>query len=191
MTYGLRAFEAGTITAEQLVTLNEQVGSDDINWSRGPHGCEATGVRRPTRAAGSSTRKRLAEVPILDLRGSSNQEIHTDYHSWALRARLDAANGTHANQVIWTSHPLTIDPLVQARSFFDMDTWLAAIDRRSPLDPTGRQGRARQAGSRRWLLRCWPAVHRPDDVRHGCSPTTATRGSRRAASSPAECSPAR
>jgi hypothetical protein len=69
----------------------------------------------------------LADVPVLDLRGSSNQEIHTDYHSYATRARLDAANGGHGNQVIWTSVPLTVDPVSYAKSFFVMDDWLTRI----------------------------------------------------------------
>ena len=42
-------------------------------------------------------------MPIIDLRGTSNNEIHTDFHSYALRARLDKANGNHGNQVIWTA----------------------------------------------------------------------------------------
>ena len=46
----------------------------------------------------------LANVPIIDLRGSEQlfNDIHTDYHSYVMRARLDAANGGHGNQLIWT-----------------------------------------------------------------------------------------
>ena len=47
--------------------------------------------------------KLLANVPIIDLRGTSNNEIHTDFHSYELRARLDKANGNHENHVIWTA----------------------------------------------------------------------------------------
>jgi hypothetical protein len=139
VTYGLRAFQAGTITAEQLVALNEQIGSDDINWKPTPARARGTGLRNAYAGGRVVDAHLLSAVPILDLRGSSNQEIHTDYHSWALRARLDEANGTHANQVIWTSHPLTIDPLVQARSFFDMDGWLDAIDRDHRRIPRARK----------------------------------------------------
>jgi hypothetical protein len=126
--YGLRAFEAGTISAEQFVTLNERVGGDDIDWRPIASRTRGTGLRNAYLGGRIVDGAALAGVPILDLRGSSNQEIHTDYHSWALRARLDAANGTHANQVIWTSHPQTIDPLVYARSFFVMDEWLTKIE---------------------------------------------------------------
>ena len=45
----------------------------------------------------------LAGIPIIDLRGSANiNDIHTDFHSYSLRARLDEANGGHGNQLIWT-----------------------------------------------------------------------------------------
>jgi hypothetical protein len=126
--YGLRAFLAGTITAEQFVALNETIGGDDIDWHPTPTRTRGTGLREAYLGGRVVDGKALADVPILDLRGSSNQEIHTDYHSWALRARLDEANGTHANQVIWTSHPLTVDPLVYARSFVLMDEWLTKVE---------------------------------------------------------------
>jgi hypothetical protein len=129
VTYGLRAYQQGLITAEQLVTLNERVGGDDIDWRPVPERARAdlTGLRNAYLGGRVLDGARLRDVPILDLRGSSNQEIHTDYHSWVVRARLDAANGTHANQVIWLSHPLTVDPVSYARSFFVMDEWLARV----------------------------------------------------------------
>jgi hypothetical protein len=127
--YGLRAFQAGTITAEQLVSLNERIGGDDIDWRPTRTRTRATGLRNAYLGGRIVDGRALADVPILDLRGTSNQEIHTDYHSWALRARLDEANGTHANHVIWTSHPLTVDPLAYARSFGLMDEWLTRIEK--------------------------------------------------------------
>jgi hypothetical protein len=131
VTYGLRAFQAGFITGEQLVTLNEQVGGDDLDWRHTTSRARAdlVGLRNAYLGGRVLDGRRLAEVPVLDLRGSSNQEIHTDYHSYVVRARLDAANGTHANQVIWTSQPLTVDPVSYGRSFFVMDEWLARIAR--------------------------------------------------------------
>ena len=104
---------------------------------------------------------RLDRVPIIDLRGSSNtHDIHTDYHSWELRARLDEANGHHANQVIWTWPAtgnfggITPPPEIRALALTTMDRWLAAIEadrrplprrrrcgctsRRTPPTPAGR-----------------------------------------------------
>ena len=130
VTYGLRAFLAGQLSAEQLVRLNEQIGSDDIDWKHSTSRARADlmGLRNAYVGGRVLDGRRLADVPVLDLRGSSNQEIHTDYHSWAVRARLDAANGGHGNQVVWTSHPLTVDPLAYAQSFSVMDAWLEAIE---------------------------------------------------------------
>lgn len=129
--YGMRALESGAITAEQFVRLNEQIGGDDIDWkptTSRVHG-DLNGVRNAYLGGRILDGRLLADVPILDLRGTSNQEIHTDYHSYAVRARLDQANGTHANQVIWTSVPMSVDPVSYAASFFVMDSWLASIEK--------------------------------------------------------------
>jgi hypothetical protein len=129
--YGLRAMRAGTITAEQFVMLNEQVGGDDLDWKHTAARAHAdpVGIRNTYTGGRVTDGHLLADTPILDLRGSGNQEIHTDYHSYAMRARLDEANGTHANQVIWSSQPQNVDPISYAQSFFVMDAWLAAIEK--------------------------------------------------------------
>jgi len=102
--YGLTALLAGEIQPEQFVDLNEQIGSVDIDGQpiaqriRPDPGSTAIAYR-----AGQVTDARiLARTPILDLRGHDDQEIHTDDWSYVLRARLDAANGHHHNQVIFT-----------------------------------------------------------------------------------------
>ena len=59
-------------------------------------------------------------------------DIHTDYHSYVLRARLDAANGRHANQLIWTWNgalfSIAPPPAIALKSFLTMDAWLSAIE---------------------------------------------------------------
>jgi hypothetical protein len=73
--------------------------------------------------------RQLANVPIIDLRGSSNNEIHTDFHSYELRARLDRDAGGHANQIIWSSHvPLVGDPVAAREAFLLLDRWVARIE---------------------------------------------------------------
>ena len=53
-----------------------------------------------------SDARQLDNVPIIDLRGySESGEIHTSFHTYAMRARLDRANGNHGNQIIWTFAP--------------------------------------------------------------------------------------
>jgi hypothetical protein len=70
-------------------------------------------------------------VPIIDIRGTSNVELHDTYHSWSMRARLDRANGNHDNQIIWdsfTASGFVIDPALEAQAFDLMDRWLSAIE---------------------------------------------------------------
>lgn len=139
--YGLRAFEAGVISAEKFVSLNERVGGDDIDWrpTAARTRADLAGVRNAHVGGRVTDGRLLASVPILDMRGTSNQEIHSDYHSYVIRARLDEANGHHDNQVIWSSHPLTVDPVSYAQSFFVMDRWLAAIESDSRPVPATRK----------------------------------------------------
>ena len=58
------------------------------------------------RSGARQRRPQLDKVAIIDLRGTSNEsDIHTDFHTYAMRARLDKANGGHGNQIIWTFAP--------------------------------------------------------------------------------------
>src|SRR5262249_9277170 len=101
----------------------------------------------------------LARTPIIDLRGHDDQEIHTDDWSYVIRARLDAANGHHDNQVIFTgAEPIVGDPAFAcaggvaaglggsgpppapkeactANPLVLMDQWLTAIEADASSDP--------------------------------------------------------
>jgi hypothetical protein len=73
----------------------------------------------------------LAQVAIIDLRGAQNPagDIHANWRSWSMRARLDAANGQHDNQVIWASTPgLAPGAALARKAFLTMDAWLAGIE---------------------------------------------------------------
>lgn len=136
--YGLQALQDGRIGAEQFVDLNEKIGGIDIDWNpqaaRSQADIEALRVAyRGGRIAGS---REAAKVPIIDLRGFSPAEIHTDVHSWAMRARLDRAAGGHDNQIIWNGGLVLFpDPVAFAESFAVMDRWLAAIEADTTDDP--------------------------------------------------------
>jgi hypothetical protein len=128
--YGLDALSSGLITAEQFVDLNEKVGGVDIDLRFQPERSVADpgSLEIAYRASQVTNGRYLATVPIIDLRGTSNNEIHTDYHSWEVRARLDRDAGGHANQVIWTNPgSLAGDPVASREAFLLMDRWLAAI----------------------------------------------------------------
>jgi hypothetical protein len=128
--YGLRALQSGRLTPEQFTDLNEHVGGLSIDWAF----AEARSVadRPALRAAyrgGLMTHGRaLAEIPVVDIRGTDNVEIHADFHSYVLRERLDRANGGHGNQVIWTgARPLVGDPAAFTGAFTLVGRWLDRI----------------------------------------------------------------
>jgi hypothetical protein len=154
--YGLDALQTGGISAEQFVDLNEKIGGFD-------HDLEPTGTRMVAdegalatayRTARVADARQLANVPILDLRGQDNEEIHQSFYSYTMRARLDAANGTHANQVIWTGAiPLAGDSTFGERAFDAMDRWLEAIEADDSDRPLARK----------------VIENKPPDVVDGCS----------------------
>jgi hypothetical protein len=136
--YGLNALKAGAITADQFVALNAGIGGTDIdlNFTAARSPVDEVAQKIAYRTGEVTNAKELANVPIIDLRGSEHlfNDIHTDYHSYVLRARLDAANHTHANQLIWTWDgalvPTNIGPppSIALKSFLLMDQWLSNIE---------------------------------------------------------------
>lgn len=136
--YGLQALQSGEILPEQFVDLNEKVGGLDIDWNWQPQRSEAdpAALEIGYRSGRVTYPREAAKVPIIDLRGSSNLEIHTDFHSYAMRARLDQANGNHDNQIIWTSpEPLTGNSTANEQSFVLIDKWLTNIEADTSADP--------------------------------------------------------
>ena len=133
--YGLKALNEGAITPEQFVSLNEGIGGTDIdaNFTTARSPVDEVAQRIAYRTGQVTNARQLANVPIIDLRGSHNfNDIHTDYHSYVLRARLDAANHTHANQLIWTWNGSIFGigppPAIALKSFLLMDQWLSNIE---------------------------------------------------------------
>jgi hypothetical protein len=136
--YGRQALESGQISTDQFVDLNEKAGGLDIDWNFTPERSQADPAAlvnayrggRINRAAG------MARVPVMDLRGQNFEDIHTDVHSYTMRARLEAAHGSHDNQVIWTGLvPLLPDPNSFSQSFSLLDRWVAAIEADTAPDP--------------------------------------------------------
>ena len=130
--YGLRAVQSGLISAEDFVSINEQVGGLDIDWNKVPQRSEADlpALEVAYRAGLVNSFREQRSVPVMDLRGSSNLEIHTDHNSYVQRARRIKANGHAGNQVIWTSGvPLNSEPAPVADSLRLLDTWVARIKR--------------------------------------------------------------
>ena len=135
--YGLKALQAGTITPEQFVQLNEGVGSfnADLIWVPPTRAVASASTLHTVYTAGLLTDgHQLANIAIIDLRGNQavNGDIHQNWRAWEARARLDNANGTHANQLIWaynsTSGAGAPGAALVLNSFTTLDTWLANIE---------------------------------------------------------------
>ncbi|HEX7841363.1 MAG TPA: DUF6351 family protein [Kofleriaceae bacterium] len=132
--YGLKAFLAGAITPEEFVTLNEKVGGVDAdsNFTAARTQADPDALAIAYRAGIISDGRHLAQIPIIDLRGWDEKGIHYIWRSFALRARLDTANGNHANHVLWRFQPSlvavqSLDPATSGlpmQSFLMMDQWL-------------------------------------------------------------------
>jgi hypothetical protein len=162
--YGLGALRAGVITPAQFADLNAGIGGYDVdaNWQPARAVADPGTLPIAYRAGQVTEALRLPDVPIIDLRGSANiNDIHTDYHSWELRARLDEATGGHGNQVIWTWRSfgafvgITPPPDVAVQALLTMDAWLAGIEAdHRPLPPAAKVLTHKPAAA---VDACWPA----------------------------------
>ncbi len=131
------ALQARQITAAQFVDLNAKIGAVDIDFGTQSERVEADpdGLAAAYRSGFINEANNLDLVPIIDLPGGfpgDRYEIHDIYKTWALRARLDAANGHHDNHIIWYGPEQSFQ-----NSFGLMDAWLTAIeqdDRTVPLE---------------------------------------------------------
>jgi hypothetical protein len=127
--YGLRALNDGVITVDQFLDVNQVIGGFDIDFqhdvnNRTVHYRDATkrayrGGRILSGGGG------LASMPVITRMGAGdlnvNGDVHVRYHAQAIRARLDAANGGHGNQVIY-GNLAPMDMMIR-----HMDAWLTAV----------------------------------------------------------------
>jgi len=139
--YGLNALLAGTITpAHSWTSTRSSRGatSTSTRWRTGLPPIPAPWPS-PTGAA-FTTRANNMHGPIIDLRGHDVEEIHHDYRSYVMRARLDRANGNHDNQVIWVGPAALVgDAAFAADALTVMDKWLAAIEKDTSALPYARK----------------------------------------------------
>jgi hypothetical protein len=136
--YGLKALLAHTITAEDFVTLNEVIGGldGDGQFVATRSVADSDALATAYRAGLVGDGKLLAQTAIIDLRGHDEglatgpNGIHHAWRSFALRARLDAANSNHDNLVLWrfgTGLTPTAASGLALLSFTTMDQWLTDV----------------------------------------------------------------
>jgi hypothetical protein len=130
--YGLSALKKGQITPADFVDLNAKIGGLDIDANPVPtrdNGASPS-LARAYRSGMINETTSLNQVAIIDCRGPNPGAFHDAYRAFAVRARLERAHGTHANQLIWEGPvPLTADSDCELNSFKAMDGWLTAVER--------------------------------------------------------------
>ncbi|RII17673.1 hypothetical protein DSC45_12295 [Streptomyces sp. YIM 130001] len=129
--YGLQALNKKTIDVDQFIDLNRNIGGFDDDAK--PVAERTVADPKAVRTAYRTGRMLnggagLADVPIIDYRDYTDDaaggDIHMRFHSFSTRARLDKANGTHANQVMITHDGRGF---TTAGMLADMDAWLTGI----------------------------------------------------------------
>ena len=136
LQYGLNALLAGSLTAEEFVTLNEKIGGFDVDANRRTARslADTAALDIAYKSGIVASGKNLGKLPIIDSRGYDEQGIHYIWRSFAERARIDASNaGNHGNQVIWRYGtgllPGTAAQVaaVNVPSLLTMDSWLSSL----------------------------------------------------------------
>ena len=181
--YGLDALLAGTITPQQFADLNAGVGGfdHDMNPIAQRSAGDLGGLINVYRSGAVDEANNLSNVPIIDLRGHDDSEIHSDFRSYAMRSRLDGAQGGHGNQAIWTG-PIALEGFEGSQSmaqagFLTMDQWLSNIaNDASTASPTEKVVKDKPAAA---TDTCFDATGNPIPAQSACSTLYPAYGSPR------------
>jgi uncharacterized tannase-like protein DUF6351 len=171
--YGLRALNAGTITREQFLDLNEKIGGfdNDGNIVASRSVADVAALRAAYRSGRlTSGGAGLASIPIIDYRNYLDDapmgDIHVRFHSFSLRERLTKANGHADNHIILLEDNryranLGTSPVYQ-EALTQMDRWLTAL-----TDDTSRDQaivKIRRAKPTDLVDACWTRDSAPQKV---------------------------
>ncbi|HEX4673429.1 MAG TPA: DUF6351 family protein [Solirubrobacteraceae bacterium] len=140
--YGLSALQGLTITPAQFVDLNAKIGGldIDINPTAKRITADEPALANAYRSGSINETNNLGRTAIIDCRGPDPGAAHDSYRAFAIRARLDRENGTHANQAIWEGPaPIVGDTKCAEKSFIAMDRWLAAVRKDGSHKPLARK----------------------------------------------------
>jgi Tannase-like family of unknown function (DUF6351) len=107
--YGLQGLNEGKISVDEFLTLNEKVGGNDADGgftSKRTVG-DAAAISAIYASGLFNTFKNLDTVPMLHYRSYNDTltpgDIHDRHRDLTIRARLEKATGSSANQVIWVA----------------------------------------------------------------------------------------
>ncbi|PZG21662.1 hypothetical protein C1I95_06975 [Micromonospora craterilacus] len=129
--YGLQTLEAGVITAEQFVRLNEGIGGLDVQGNRTPQRTSANVDAIEVAYATGRINQfdgGLRWTPIIETRGYTDPsgDFHDRFRSWNMRERIVAANGNADNHISITTASGAVATASQTQALADMDAWLTA-----------------------------------------------------------------
>lgn len=169
--YGLNAFNAGVITADQFLDLNQSIGGYDVDGgftstrTAASEAAVATAYAGGRVALGSGD---LRVVPVINVViATPPGDIHDRFRAFSLRDRLRLPDGSPApNHVIWTRRPT--DPGLPAddETPFGADAMVQAV---LALDEWATAAESDDSdGNRAEVV----ARNRPDDVADECLDAT-------------------
>jgi hypothetical protein len=109
LQYGLKGLNDGVITVDEFLQLNEKVGGNDIdgNFVAKRSVGDPAALTAVYASGLINTFKNLDRVPMLHYRSYTDTttpgDIHDRHRDLTIRARLEKATGTSANEVIWVA----------------------------------------------------------------------------------------
>ena len=171
--YALAALNAGTITKEQFLDLNEKVGgyNNDGNMVPTRTVADPAALRiayrsgRFTSAGGGG----LATTPVIDLRAYLDDvpqgNIHLRYHSFSTHERLLKANGYNDNHIMLTEDRKWGDSLrspMQREALSQLDQWLTNLSKDTSND--AQIVRLRRAKPADLVDACWTRDDKPQKI---------------------------
>jgi hypothetical protein len=123
----LKALNAGVITADQFLDLNEKIGGYDDDFNYVAHRVEGNlaaikrgqlGGLQENGGAG------LASIPVFDFSGIYNDDggYHYQWFHFAMRDRMIQANGNADNYVMWRGNPVPFNT-----AFSTFIQWVEAV----------------------------------------------------------------
>lgn len=139
--YGLAALNAGRITPGQFFDMNEKIGGYDNDGQ--PTSARNVADRIALRRAYETDRMingglGLGKLPIIDVRPYRDMlppgDVHQKYDSFALRERLQKANGSFANDVLLVSSMASYIK-VNDYAVAEMDEWLTTLKKDTSNTP--------------------------------------------------------
>jgi hypothetical protein len=171
--YGLAALNAGTISKEQFLDLNEKIGGFDIDGNIVAERMVADPIA--TKAAYRTGRLNqamggLGSVPIIDYRTYYDDlpggDVHMRFQTFSMDARLKKGTGTTDNRVMLTQDrrygDFRLTSPVLREALGQMDQWLTALSKDASNDPAIMK--IRRARPTELVDACWTKDQTPKKV---------------------------